>query len=120
MPKAALPPAPTSLTATPAPGHLIYVLIAGRNTCAIGTVGAGAGGPRGQEQSCSGDPPPGSDVDADNIPDLADTCATVANTLQLDTDRDYVGDSCDNCPEVANASQADADHDGIGDACDPD
>jgi hypothetical protein len=108
-----------TLTANPAPGHLIYVLIAGRNMCAVGTVGDGFGGPRGQEQSCANGPPPSSDVDADSIPDLGDMCVTVADTPQIDSDRDYVGDACDNCPEAPNPDQHDADYDGIGDACDP-
>lgn len=77
------------------------------------------------------------DVDADGVPDAADSCPGVPNTgdqdrdgtddacdlcpraitpTQFDSDADGVGDDCDNC-EVWNPDQADADHDGIGDAC---
>jgi hypothetical protein len=112
-----IPERTASLSTTPAPGQLIYVLIAGRNACAVGTVGVGAPGPRGQEQSCAGSG--GGDTDDDYVPDLADMCANVADTPQLDSDHDYVGDACDNCPEAVNADQRDSDGDGIGDACDP-
>src|ERR1041385_268963 len=46
-----------------------------------------------------------SDLDGDGIPDNADNCPGVPNSLQLDADDDGVGDACDNCPYGANPCQ---------------
>ena len=59
----------------------------------------------------------GSDVDADGVADMCDTCPTAADPGQADTDGDLIGDACDNCPRVPNFNQADTDGNGRGDAC---
>lgn len=73
------------------------------------------------------------DTDGDEIPDEADNCPNVSNSLQEDTDGDLVGDACnnlvdldndewsnilDNCPNNSNNDQLDLDIDGVGDVCD--
>ncbi len=58
------------------------------------------------------------DVDFDTIPDVSDTCPTVANIEQTDADGDGIGDACDNAPNTPNPNQSDVDGDGIGDAAD--
>lgn len=60
------------------------------------------------------------DVDADEVQDGVDNCATAANNNQADGDADTVGDVCDNCPSDANLGQLDFDADGLGDVCDAD
>jgi hypothetical protein len=59
----------------------------------------------------------GPDSDGDGVPDVCDTCPSVANPDQRDTDGDLVGDACDNCVAVPNLAQGDSDGDGRGDAC---
>jgi len=59
-----------------------------------------------------------SDIDFDGVPDGADNCVLVPNTIQTNSDQDAFGDACDNCPTVTNPNQADGDGDTIGDACD--
>ncbi|MFT3773873.1 MAG: thrombospondin type 3 repeat-containing protein [Minicystis sp.] len=57
------------------------------------------------------------DGDGDGLPDVCDSCPTVADATDADTDDDGVGDACDNCPGVPNPGQEDTDGDGVGDAC---
>ena len=71
-----------------------------------------------------------SDEDGDGIPDTADNCPLIPNSLQEDGDVDGVGDVCDNCTLIANGpllplnagliSQRDTDGDGFGNKCDAD
>jgi hypothetical protein len=58
------------------------------------------------------------DGDGDGIPDVADSCPSLADPEQWDGDGDGTGDACDRCPLVADPEQRDRDGDGIGDACD--
>lgn len=76
------------------------------------------------------------DGDGDGVPDLCDTCPSVANPEQMqfvenDTDGDGIPDRCDNCSTVATLApvgvpqlfaplfpDADNDGDGVGDSCD--
>ena len=59
----------------------------------------------------------GSDVDADGVADVCDTCPATADPGQADTDGDLIGDACDNCMRAPNFNQADTDGNGRGDAC---
>jgi hypothetical protein len=60
----------------------------------------------------------GGDFDHDGIFDVADNCATVANSDQGNGDGDAFGDACDTCPTTPSATNHDEDGDFIGDACD--
>jgi hypothetical protein len=73
------------------------------------------------------------ETDGDGFPDAYDSCATLANSDQLDADADGAGDVCDNCVETPNSrlaqllaaftytgGQRDDDADGYGNACDAD
>jgi hypothetical protein len=103
-----------ALSETPPPGAVFYYLVAGRNACGDGPLGAGTPGPIPMNGTC------GSllaDTDLDGVIDLVDNCPLVMNPGQADGDGDTRGDACDNCPILANPDQADADGDGIGDAC---
>jgi len=60
------------------------------------------------------------DRDRDGLPDIRDSCPTIANVDQADGDADTVGDACDNCTQIANPDQLDSDGDGIGNRCDCD
>jgi hypothetical protein len=103
-----------ALSETPPPGAVFYYLVAGRNACGDGPLGAGTPGPIPVNGTC------GSllaDTDLDGVIDLVDNCPLAMNPGQADGDGDTRGDACDNCPILANPDQADADGDGIGDAC---
>ena len=80
--------------ANPPAGTVRYYLVAGKNRCAVGTLG----------QSSSGVPRP--------VP----TCSP----LGVNSDGDSWTNLDDNCPMNTNLSQADLEHDGIGDLCDDD
>ncbi|MDO8742603.1 MAG: thrombospondin type 3 repeat-containing protein [bacterium] len=70
------------------------------------------------------------DIDNDGVPDVRDSCVSVANADQQDLNNNGRGDVCDdfdqdgvinskdNCPNNPNIDQMDTDGDGIGDACD--
>jgi len=60
------------------------------------------------------------DTDNDGIPDILDSCPTVANPSQLDSDGDKIGDACDNCPNVGNPDQRSTFGAILGDACNAD
>ncbi len=136
---ASVPDRASSDNTLPAPGELLYYLVAGRNSCGNGELGSGSGGPRPQAPACTSDP--AADFDGDGTPDVDDVCAAIADPAQLDSDEDRVGNACDtcpnfpdpsqvdldgdavcanldNCPSVANANQANVDGDAFGDACD--
>jgi hypothetical protein len=101
--------------ALPSVGSLFYYVEAGTNLCGQGSLGAASGGTlRSVGTIC---PSQGSDSDGDGVPDIVDTCPTVADPGQQDADRDGRGDACDNCPSVPNVTQADGDQNGLGDAC---
>ena len=100
----------------PAPGEMLYYLVAGRNSCGDGSLGAGASGLRPQQPACTSNS--SADGDGDGTYDLDDVCGAVADPAQADADGDRVGDACDSCPAVTNPGQANGDGDTLGDACD--
>ncbi|MDQ7087112.1 MAG: thrombospondin type 3 repeat-containing protein [Acidobacteriota bacterium] len=61
-----------------------------------------------------------SDVDGDQLRNLADNCPSDSNPDQLDTDGDGWGDVCDNCPDTSNPKQEDDNNNGVGNACECD
>jgi hypothetical protein len=105
-----------TLSEIPAPGTVFYYLVAGRNVCGDGPLGAGTFGPIPMNASCQSLL---ADTDNDDVIDLADDCPLSVNPGQEDGDGDTRGDACDNCPTLANPDQLDSDGDGIGDACQP-
>ncbi|MBX2803350.1 MAG: thrombospondin type 3 repeat-containing protein [Myxococcales bacterium] len=70
--------------------------------------------------------PDQTDIDADEVGDLCDTCVFVPNASQQDAEAacalghcaDGIGDACDNCPCHFNPTQVDDDRDDVGNVCD--
>lgn len=86
----ALPDPTAEVPDEPAPGRLLYVLVAAANADGEGPLGPdGTGTPRPNGAPCA------------------------------DADGDLAADNLDNCPADANPDQRDQDDDGTGDRCDP-
>jgi hypothetical protein len=93
----------TGTTATdpalPAVGAAFYYLVAPKNACGEGRMGAdNMGGVLTDTFASNPCVGLGLDSDMDGLLDLADNCVLTANAGQQDADRDFSGDACDCAP----------------------